>query len=216
MYDSNDREVLTSGIIGQSNGTSVAFSFDAKAIDYTTQVAVGEGDCTFTGYWSADGTNWTPINILNSLSSSSCNTYTYNSFTPTFGEDVYVRIEAQWVVGDFYVVIDDVSVVQSPDGSCDYSNIISGKRQSGGLNINLFPNPFSDMINLEFSHVTESQDVLIQLYDELGKLVFIQSLSLVDYNSAFQLQLKHLPESIYLMKLISPIHTYSYKLIRKN
>lgn len=107
---------IESDLLGTSNGTAVTFSFDAKAIDYTTQAAIGLGDCTFTGYWSTDGFTWNTLNTLNSLSSAVCNTYTFNTFTPACGDDVYVRIEAEWVAGDFYVVIDDISIVQSPDG----------------------------------------------------------------------------------------------------
>ena len=107
---------IESGLLGTSNGTALTFSFDAKAIDYSTQAAIGIGDCTFTGYWSTDGSTWNTLNTLNSLSSAVCNTYTFNTFTPACGDDVYVRIEAEWVAGDFYVVIDDISIVQSTDG----------------------------------------------------------------------------------------------------
>lgn len=116
LWSSDTSEELTSSLIGQSNGTAVTFSFEAKAIDYSTQAAIGLGDCTFTGYWSTDGSTWTSLNTIDCLASATCNTYTFDSFTPACGDDVYVRIEAEWVVGDFYVIIDDVSVVQNPDG----------------------------------------------------------------------------------------------------
>ncbi len=112
IYSSSTTTTLTSGLLGNSNGLPITFSFSGKALTYSTGVAAAAGACTFTGYWSTDGSTWTAINSINNLSSTSCNTYTFNQFTPSLGSNVYVRIVAVRNSGDFWAVMDDISVIQ--------------------------------------------------------------------------------------------------------
>lgn len=107
---------LSSGLIGTSNGQTITFSFSGKAIDYTTGSATTAGNCTFKGEWSSDGTTWTTLNTLNNISSTSCNTYTFNTFTPASGTNVYVRIVATRTAGDFWAVMDNISLTQASCG----------------------------------------------------------------------------------------------------
>jgi hypothetical protein len=116
IWSSNPTTILTSGLLGVSNGTAVTFSFSGKAINYSTGAATTAGYCTFSGYWSTDGSAWTAINSVNNVSSTSCNTYTFSSFTPDCADNVYVRIVATRNDGDFYAVMDDISIVQNVDG----------------------------------------------------------------------------------------------------
>jgi len=103
---------LVSGLVGVSNGQTITFSFSGKAIDYTTGAATTAGRCTYTGEWSTNGTTWTTLNTLNNIASTSCNTYTFNSFSPVAGTNVYVRIIATRTAGDFWAVIDNINLTQ--------------------------------------------------------------------------------------------------------
>lgn len=107
---------LSSGLIGISNGQTITFSFSGKAIDYTTGAATTAGYCNFKGEWSTDGSTWTTLNTVNNILSTSCNTYTFNSFTPASGSNVYVRIVATRVNGDFWAVMDNISLTQATCG----------------------------------------------------------------------------------------------------
>lgn len=151
IYDNSTYQTttLTSGIIGVSNGTAVTFSFNGKAITYSTGAAAAADACTFQGFWSTDGTTWTPLNSVNNVSSTSCNTHTFSSFTPACGQNVYVRIVATRNSGDFWAVMDDISVTQSaigPSGTItrncvglgyDAQIVVSDLDGSTGVNISI-------------------------------------------------------------------------------
>jgi hypothetical protein len=116
IWSANTTTTLTSGSLGVSNGTAVTFSFKGKAITYSSGNAEVAGACTFTGFWSTDGTTWTSLNSINNSASTNCNTYTFNAFTPSCNSPVYVRIVATRNSGDFWAVMDDISVTQTPIG----------------------------------------------------------------------------------------------------
>jgi hypothetical protein len=116
LYSSATTTTLASGLLGVSNGQLITFSFSGKAIDYSTGTATTAGYCTYKGEWSTNGSTWTPLNTLSNISSTSCNTYTFNTFTPAAGSNVYVRIVATRVNGDFWAVMDNISVTQAACG----------------------------------------------------------------------------------------------------
>ena len=120
IWSVNPTTTLTSVQLGISNGTPITFSFNGKAIEYSTGSASAAGACTFQGFWSTDGSSWNALNTLNNISSTSCNTYTFVPFTPTCNSPVYLRIVATRVSSDFWAVIDDINVSQAivgPTGS---------------------------------------------------------------------------------------------------
>ncbi len=142
---------LTSSIIGTSNGTSVNFSFSGKAINYSTGAAAAVGACSFQGFWSTNGTSWTALNSVTNLASTSCNVYTFNSFTPPCNSTVYLRIVASRISGDFWAVMDNIQATQvaiGPSGNItkvcigDYSTYntivqVSNLNGSSGVNISI-------------------------------------------------------------------------------
>lgn len=102
--------------LGTSNGQTTTLTFSGKAIDYSTGAATTAGYCTFTASWSTNGSTWNTINSLTNIASSSCNTYTFNTFIPTAGQPLYIKIVAVRSNGDFWAVMDDISVVQAACG----------------------------------------------------------------------------------------------------
>lgn len=116
LWSSNPTTTLTSGLIGVSNGTAVNFSFKGKVINYSTGTATAAGSCSFQGFWSIDGSTWNALNTVTNSLSTSCNLYTFDTFTPDCDDPVYVRIVATRSLGDFWAVMDDISVSQVPFG----------------------------------------------------------------------------------------------------
>lgn len=101
------------------------------------------------------------------------------------------------------------------DGAYQYSKIIAGKRNVKSWSVDVYPNPYQNNLNINFSHVAKEETLTMQFFDELGKLVTLDNLDISAYNTNFNLDLSYLPEGVYTMKLISSKHTYSFKLIRK-
>lgn len=107
---------LTSSSLGTSNGTPVTFSFRGKALTYSTGVAAAAGACSFQGFWSTNGTTWNALNTINNTATTNCESFTFNAFTPACNAPVFVRIVATRNSGDFWAVMDDISVTQTPVG----------------------------------------------------------------------------------------------------
>ena len=110
IWSSNPTSTLVSGIIATGNGLPLTLSIAAKAINYSDGAATTAGHGTFTASWSTDGISWTTLNTHNNISSTSCNTYTFNEFTPSIGQNIYLRIVSTRTDGDFYTVIDDINL----------------------------------------------------------------------------------------------------------
>ncbi|MDR0801911.1 GEVED domain-containing protein [Fluviicola sp.] len=110
---------LTSGALGLSNGqpATLSFGYTCKNSNLLgtapSSTATPAGNCTFTAYWSTNGINWNIIGTVNNVSSTSCTGYTFPTFTPSNGASVYIRIQAHWNSGDFWVMMDNISLSQA-------------------------------------------------------------------------------------------------------
>jgi len=86
---------------------------------------------------------------------------------------------------------DQVFVTSEPNAVHETS--LAGK-------LNLFPNPTSGWVNLEFSEF-EAGDYTIGIYDVTGRLLLSQSIDLQAAAQTAQLDLNHFPKGTYLVKI---------------
>jgi len=179
LYSSAITTTLASGLIGVSNGQAITFSFSGRALEYTYGTATSAGSCTFKGEWSSDGSTWTTINTLSNISSTACNTYTFNSFSPAAGSNVYVRIVATWIAGDFWAIMDDISLSQAscgPQGtitkSCspnmlNYSAIVNITSLGGATGANILVGATQHFTNVgigsyTINNITSAQTINVK------------------------------------------------------
>jgi hypothetical protein len=133
---SNASNTITSGVLATSNGGTMTLGFDYGCFNwdalynYGVFAAMPAGSCTFTAYWSPDGTTWNTLGSVNNLNNANCNTYVFPTFTPPNGTGVRIRITARWVSGDFYSVIDNITLSQTGITAITYAwsgtNVTSG------------------------------------------------------------------------------------------
>ncbi|WP_417940858.1 T9SS type A sorting domain-containing protein [Flavobacterium sp. RS13.1] len=84
--------------------------------------------------------------------------------------------------------------------------------QKTEITVLTYPNPFSDLINFEFSQPT-NEETSIYIFDVSGRLIHKQKEMLK--NSVLTIQLSKLPQSEYLVKIQSISMTYYTKIIKK-
>ncbi|MFC2136673.1 T9SS type A sorting domain-containing protein [Bacteroidota bacterium] len=80
-----------------------------------------------------------------------------------------------------------------------------------GLDINVYPNPFSDQINIFWKNVTEL-NFIIEIYDLTGNLVLNKELPGKKINE--KLDMSTYPASIYVLKIISDEFVKSYNIVK--
>ncbi len=116
VYTANPTaELFTTASLGISTGLPATFSFNSKCIDYTGGAATAANSCTYTLYWgTAVGGPWNLVSTYNNVQDLACNSHTFPSFTPTAGQNVFIRVLITFNAGDFWAVIDDISLTQ-PD-----------------------------------------------------------------------------------------------------
>lgn len=110
-----DLYLTSTASLGISNGTAANLSFDYKCLSwYNTNSSAGNGACTFTASWGSSAAGpWTTIGSFNNVASTSCQASSLPAFTPTNGQPVFIRIQAHWNSGDFWAIIDNLSLQQT-------------------------------------------------------------------------------------------------------
>ena len=68
------------------------------------------------------------------------------------------------------------------------------------LGINYYPNPISDFVNVQFESI-ESFQTIIEVYNEVGQLVFSQPQKIAKGENQFQLNLEGLESGVYLVSV---------------
>lgn len=113
IYGSSTTTTLTSNAsLGTSTGNLATFSFNYKCVDYSTGAATAANSCTFTVAWSPDGTTWNTIGSFQNISTSTCIASPVFTFTPPVGLAIRMRITANRSAGDFWAVMDDITLTQ--------------------------------------------------------------------------------------------------------
>jgi hypothetical protein len=81
-----------------------------------------------------------------------------------------------------------------------------------GIVITTFPNPFEGVINFQFSELIE-KPISVSIYDIHGRLIFLESLSVID--NLITLELSELSNAEYLVRLSGEKINYFTKIIKK-
>lgn len=105
--------------IGTATLGSFTLNFSYKCIDYFTGTATPAGYATFNLYYkTSSGGPWTQFGTFNNVSSSTCVAAPANSFGININDEVYIRIVVNRNSGDFWAVMDDISLVETSPPSC--------------------------------------------------------------------------------------------------
>jgi len=68
------------------------------------------------------------------------------------------------------------------------------------LDVNVFPNPSKDMLNLAFT-LLKSDDVIVQIYDRVGRLITEETVSATPGFNQYEISIEDLPGGTYLLKV---------------
>ena len=85
------------------------------------------------------------------------------------------------------------------DGTFDYSQIKVIKFTKAGIDISIYPNPTSDIVNIQLDEKIDQGD--LQLFDQLGRLVFQDSI--INEEQLKTIQVSQYPEGVYTINIIS-------------
>lgn len=122
LYSSAPTGVTGSPTVGASNGGLITMTYYYKVIDYSTPFpATPNTFGSFKVQFSTDNTTW--YDASNStvgsdhLPATDCVQKTV-TFTPPPSTALYVRFNATWATGDYYLHFDDVAISQGAAPSC--------------------------------------------------------------------------------------------------
>ena len=104
------------------------------------------------------------------------------------------------------VYIDNVVITGCKNGSsaCLADPDVTERLESEKVlsNINLYPNPTSDVLNIDLE-LTQEANVEFMVIDMTGKSVFVRSLSSNEGSNKMSFDMNDLPAGIYMMNVIS-------------
>jgi hypothetical protein len=101
------------------------------------------------------------------------------------------------------------------DGGFKYSQIVPVIRDSYHPSVNVYPNPFSDVIRIEFCSEDNIESTELRLYDDLGRMVYSVSGKSLYGSSFIELNLANLRDGIYHLKIIQNKNTQVVKIVKK-
>lgn len=90
--------------------------------------------------------------------------------------------------------------------------MVNIKEQISNVNINVFPNPSADIVNIEINN-SISKNFKIELFDNLGNLLLLKSFK----NNTTQISLNKFANSVYYLKIsnIDENKFDTYKILKK-
>lgn len=96
------------------------------------------------------------------------------------------------------------------DGRSSYSSIISVANKNTNSQIKVFPNPFSEIVAVEFDEINMEIDSKIKICNELGQVVKLIS---VKGKKTEYIDLSNLPDGVYLLDITNYSNT-KFKLVK--
>ena len=106
--------------------------------------------------------------------------------------------------------------------SQDFSLVLSGNNVTLSsntedlINLNIWPNPADDYVNISLSNMLDSGNIKLSLFDIQGRLISKSNLGYNDFVlKNYKLKTSHLPEAIYVLKLSTNYKSVTQKIIIK-
>jgi hypothetical protein len=121
LYSFAPTGITASPTIGASNGGVVTLNYQYKIIDYTGGGATPNNFGSFKVQYSTDNATWydVPGSTISTdhVPATTCETKTLNfSIAPSTA--TYVRFNATWANGDYYLYFDEIAISQGAAPSC--------------------------------------------------------------------------------------------------
>ena len=100
------------------------------------------------------------------------------------------------------------------DQSFRFSRIIAVTTDNSLLTLRLFPNPVSDIVQVQV-YSGRKENALLRITDAAGSEVLQKNITLQEGNNGSSLPVSHLPPGYYLLTVTSESFTYSEKMIKQ-
>ena len=114
--------------------------------------------------------------------------------------------------GSYYCIAIDVNHCQSDTVEYYYSE--TSIEDLGVANLNIYPNPTDNVLNIDFESVTEN-DFSLCFIDVLGQKIMIDRIEAFKGNYTYKLDLQRFAQGIYIFELRSGSEIYNKKVIKK-
>jgi len=109
-----------------------------------------------------------------------------------------------------------VEVILSTLGSDTFYtqiNILSvGIFENNIVGLRIFPNPAHSQLNIEFS-IDEVQNIVIELYNQIGQIIWRDNLNKFNGHYAKSLAIEHLNSGVYLLRITNETSISTNKVI---
>jgi hypothetical protein len=209
---------------GTSNGADASYTFDISTpqiggVDFTTANCPGvlpvklssfnaavnncivdlrwtaESESDFKNYevqYSTNGTSFQTIAAIARAVQASGQKYTWQHKTPTQG-NIYYRLK-----------------MISMDGGFAYSKIISIKLDCSRSSVIIYPNPVTDILNVNIASLQNNLTTIASLFDTNGKLIYSGEMA----NGTNIIDMAKFAKGVYLLKLKNSVETQDIKVIK--
>ncbi len=131
------------------------------------------------------------------------------------GIDAKQNITLEWTLGETFVESITTPAKWYTEGFHQplLSARVLGPSAARGYAVKIFPNPTQELLNI-FIKTPEQEELKLTLVDVTGKIIYNQQVPLG--TPELQLNLKNIPEGMYLLSLISPkgYRINSFKVIK--
>ncbi len=184
-----------------SNKVGLKFSTIPYPNYWTNPISINDSAHVYSNSVITDTTNW--VKISGSFTADS--TYNYFAIGNFYSDSLTTHILLDSIGAVAYYYIDDVCI--SPDSS--YCNSLTGLTKNDFTNpLTIYPNPFKNLLSVEGIGFSE-----IEMYDNLGKLVFSQIYGKLIYKT--QIDLSLLNSGFYLIKIKTRNSCFTKKIIHQ-
>lgn len=152
----------------------------------------------FTLQYSKDGELFNNIAVLKGRElSNTSSTYEYLHEEALVGVSYYRLLETDM------------------DGQTAVASRVLALDRKGGIDINIVPVPSSDFISLSVSNTSQSQQVLIQIYDIVGKLVTQRTLDISEDLNNVSVDVREFATGTYLLSITDGDQTFSKRFVKE-
>ena len=182
-----------------SNKIGIKFSTIPFPYCWTEPIPINDSAHVYTNTIITDTVNWDKISGTFMADSA----YNYIAIGNFFTDSLTSRIQLDSIASFAYYYVDDICV--STDSN--YCNSITGITHIDNNNpLKIFPNPVNNELNIEGIGFTD-----IEIYDDIGKLVFEKKISNAVYHA--NIQLPELSKGLYAVKIKTLKSYYTQKII---